>query len=133
MTSGGTQTRTQSGDLGRESYGYGFRLPMILVSLYARENDIYSGLNLGVDSLLAHEEHTFGLGCLTPRDCNANLPTGSFNFSAPSRAPMLFSTNWENWSCPMTLESARAYRALPPSTPFPYALNTTSDPDTNQD
>jgi phospholipase C len=116
-----------------DGYGYGFRVPMILISPYARENYIYGGLNLSFDSLLAYEESTFGLGCLTARDCNANLPTAMFNFSAPPRAPMLFSTDWKDWSYPMPLENASASWKLGPFTPSAYALNTTYNPLTEQD
>jgi phospholipase C len=116
-----------------DGYGYGFRVPMMLVSPYARENFIYGGENLSFDSLLAYEESTFGLGCLTVRDCTANLPTAMFNFSAPPRTPMLFSTNWTKWSYPMPLENATASWRLGPFAPSPYALSTTYNPLTEQD
>lgn len=116
-----------------DGYGYGFRVPMILVSPYARENFISSKFDLSFDSLLRYEELTFGLGCLTPRDCDASLPTNMLNITAPPRAPMLFSTNWKSWVYPMPLEAQTAPWTPLSFTPSPYALNTTFNPDTDQD
>ncbi len=116
-----------------DGYGYGFRVPMILVSPYAKENFIYGKENLSFDSLLAFEEKTFGIPCLTDRDCYANLPMSMFDFSAPPRAPIVFSTNWKDWSYPMPLETAAAGWVPTPFTPSAYALNTTYNPATEQD
>jgi phospholipase C len=116
-----------------DGYGYGFRVPMILVSPYAKENFIYGRENLSFDSLLHYEEVSFGLGCLTARDCDADLPTAMFNFAAAPRAPILFSTVFTKWKYPMPLENDTASWTVPPFTPSPYALNTTYNPLTEID
>jgi phospholipase C len=116
-----------------DHYGYGFRVPMILVSPYARENYIENE-NLSFDSLLSFEENQFGLGCLTSRDCNANLPLGMFNFSMPPRPPMMFSTSWTHWKYPMPLQSQSApWQPVGGFTPSAYALDTSFDGATEQD
>jgi phospholipase C len=91
-----------------------FRAPIIVISPYARENEI-SHQFLTFFSLLHFDEWQFGLGCLTALDCNAPLPFSFFNFNQTARTPMFFPTNWLNASYPMPLQSPLVPSVLCPS------------------
>lgn len=71
-----------------DGLGLGFRVPLIVVSPYAREG--YVNANLGYfDSILKFIEWRFGLSTLDPRNANAPLPLQYFDFNATPRAPLL--------------------------------------------
>ena len=53
-------------------YGYGPRVPMIVVSPFAKRGYVSHTL-YSSDSILAQIESTFGVPCLGFQDCNANL------------------------------------------------------------
>jgi phospholipase C len=85
----------------------GFRVPMILVSPYARKNYVSDSFGY-FESLLHLMEWRFQLGCITALDCTAPLPLSMFNFHQPPRPPLLFPTNFTAMHYPMSLRSARA-------------------------
>jgi phospholipase C len=87
----------------------GFRVPLLIVGPYVRPGYISS--NFGYfESILHLMEWRFGLGCLTPLDCNAPLPLDSFNFAGPPRAPTLFPTNISSAAYPLPA----SYTSPPP-------------------
>jgi phospholipase C len=49
-------------------FGYGFRVPLIVISPYAKPGYI-SHVEASFDSINAYIEHLFNTGCLTQRDC----------------------------------------------------------------
>jgi phospholipase C len=98
----------------------GFRVPMIVVSPYAKLN--YVSHTFGYfESILHLMEWRFHLGCLSPVDCGAPLPFDYFDFNQKPRAPILFSTNASNWSYPMPLQSPAAALPGPAGTYSPPA------------
>lgn len=88
-----------------DGLGWSFRVPLIVISPYARENAVVHQSG-DFASLLHFVEWRFSLGCITARDCNATLPLGYFDFNQTARGPMSFPTNWENAVYPMALQRA---------------------------
>jgi phospholipase C len=77
------------------SAGFGFRVPLLVVSPYAREN--YISHSFGTfTSILAFIEYQFGLGCVGPatEDCTATVPLDYFNFTQSPRAPIVFADTY---------------------------------------
>ena len=70
--------------------GLGIRVPMVIVSPYARPGFTDSN-TASFASLLAFTEHTFGLVPLTSKDANAYDYSASFNFAQRPRAPIVLS------------------------------------------
>jgi phospholipase C len=81
----------------------GFRVPLLVISPYAKEDYIGSQFSY-FESILHLMEWRFGLGCLQPTDCSAPLPLGFFDFGAAPRAPMMFPTTTALASYPMPLQ-----------------------------
>lgn len=71
-----------------DSHGYGFRVPALLVSPYARRGHVDSTV-LDFTSYLKFIEHNWGLEPLAERDANANDLLSAFDFDAPPRPPVL--------------------------------------------
>ena len=69
-----------------DEYGYGFRVPALLISAYARRGYIDS-TTLDYASILKFIEDNFGLAPLATRDAQANSFIGAFDFSQPPRPP----------------------------------------------
>jgi phospholipase C len=70
-----------------DAHGYGFRVPALLVSAYARTGYI-DHTQLDFTSILKFIEENWGVAPLTQRDANANSFVGAFDFSKPARAPL---------------------------------------------
>ena len=68
--------------------GMGIRVPMVIVSPYAKASYTESTVASSYDSILAFTERVFGLQALTSRDANAYDYFGSFNFSQQPRPPV---------------------------------------------
>ncbi|MGA8574091.1 MAG: alkaline phosphatase family protein [Candidatus Cybelea sp.] len=66
------------------SYEVGMRVPMIVVSPYAKKGYV-SHVNYEFGSILKFIEETFGLGSLGTTDARANDLADCFNFTAPAR------------------------------------------------
>jgi phospholipase C len=75
--------------------GYGFRVPALLVSPYARQGHIES-TQLDFTSILRFIEDNFDLEPLTARDAAANSIASAFDFSQPPRAPSFVSSQRGN-------------------------------------
>lgn len=69
----------------------GFRVPLLVVSPWAREGYVDNNTSY-FESLLRLAEDTFNLGCMTAMDCNAPSIYDYFNFSGAPRAPIYFPT-----------------------------------------
>jgi phospholipase C len=86
------------------NWGYGFRVPLIVISPYAKENQIVHDFG-SFDSILQFMEWRWGLGCLNALDCNSSRLGTFFDFHQAPRAPIYFSTSMRNTRYPMLLQS----------------------------
>ncbi len=67
-----------------DAYGYGFRVPALLVSPYAKQGFVDS-TTLDYTSVLAFIENNWGVEPLASRDAAANDLSNAFDFSSPAR------------------------------------------------
>jgi phospholipase C len=63
-----------------DATGYGLRVPLIIVSPFAKRGYLFHGES-DFASLPRFIEQVFGLGAMGPRDASAGNLTGAFNFS----------------------------------------------------
>ncbi len=75
-----------------DRYGYGFRVPALLVSPYARHGAI-DHTTLDFTSILRFIEDNWHLAPLARRDASANSIASAFDFSAPPRAAEIVPTS----------------------------------------
>ncbi len=68
-----------------DASGYGFRVPVLLISPYAKQGYI-DHTQLDFTSILKFLEENYQLQPLAERDANANSLSGAFDFSQPPRA-----------------------------------------------
>ncbi|HEY7345854.1 MAG TPA: alkaline phosphatase family protein [Gaiella sp.] len=73
-----------------DRYGYGFRVPALLVSPYARRGHVDSTV-LDFTSILKFVEYNWGLAPLAARDAKANNLLTAFDFRKPPRPPRFLS------------------------------------------
>lgn len=73
-----------------DDYGYGFRVPALLVSAYARRGYVDS-TELDYTSILKFIEENWGLEPLAERDAKANSMANAFDFSQTPSEPALVS------------------------------------------
>lgn len=73
-----------------DKYGYGFRVPAMLVSAYARQGYI-DHTQLDHTSLLKFIESNWDIEPLAQRDAQANNLTSAFDFSSAPRDPVFIS------------------------------------------
>lgn len=71
-----------------DEYGYGFRVPAIVISPYSRSGVVVH-TTYDMTSPLALLEKTFGLSPLTNRDAQANAMLDCFNFSQKPLPPLV--------------------------------------------
>jgi phospholipase C len=76
-----------------DKYGYGFRVPALLVSPYARRGYIDS-TQLDHTSILKFIEDNWGVRPLAERDAKANNIISGLDFSQPPRDPVFVSSVW---------------------------------------
>jgi len=81
-------------------YGLGPRVPLLIISPYAKPNYI-SHTQYEFASVLKFIEDRFGLPPLTSRDANANDTTDSFNFSQTPLSPLILNQR----TCPINAAS----------------------------
>lgn len=67
---------------------YGFRVPTLIISPYAKKGHIDSTI-YDVTSILKFIEYNYGLSALSKRDASANNILSSFDFSQPPTKPIL--------------------------------------------
>lgn len=75
-----------------DQYGYGFRVPALLVSPYARKDYVGSETS-DLTSVLAFIESNWGLRPLASRDKRANDLMEAFDFTQRPREPVLLTTD----------------------------------------
>jgi len=92
-----------------DEYGLGLRVPLIIISPYARKGAGGSGMishtQYEFSSVLKFIEEDFGVPPLTTRDANANDTTDSFNFIQVPRAPLILTPR----SCPLASQTWEAF------------------------
>ena len=71
-----------------DKYGYGIRVPGLVISPYARKGYIDKSV-YSFESWLRILEERFGLAPMTARDTNAADMTGAFDFQQQPRAPLI--------------------------------------------
>lgn len=77
-----------------DKYGYGFRVPTLLVSPYAKRGYVDS-TTLDATSILKFIEQNYGLEPLAERDAHANSIAGAFDFTKPPREAKFISFSRE--------------------------------------
>ncbi|HUO24574.1 MAG TPA: alkaline phosphatase family protein [Candidatus Aquilonibacter sp.] len=82
-------------------YGFGPRVPMLIISPYAIPGYI-SHTQYEFSSVLKFAEETFGLAPLTQRDADANDMQDSFDYSQAPNPPLILTPR----SCPVTSTSS---------------------------
>jgi phospholipase C len=75
-----------------DQYGYGFRVPALLVSAYARQGQVNS-TTLDYTSVLKFIETNWGLQPLAARDAAATSIASAFDFTKPPRPPAFLSAS----------------------------------------
>lgn len=71
-----------------DQYGLGPRVPLIIISPYAKQGYV-SHTQYEFSSILKFIEELYGLPPLTQRDANANDTTDSFDFTQSPRSPLI--------------------------------------------
>jgi len=71
-----------------DTYGFGFRVPTIVISPYSQRGVIVH-TTYDFTSLLKLVETAFGLGSLTRRDASANNMLDCFNFNQTPLPPLI--------------------------------------------
>jgi phospholipase C len=84
-----------------DQFGLGARVPMLIVSPYARPGYV-SHTQYEPSSVLKFVEERFGLPALASRDAAANDTLDSFNFSQTPLSPLILSSR----NCPITSAAA---------------------------
>jgi phospholipase C len=69
-----------------DDFGFGFRVPMLVISPYAKEGKVSHELG-EFSSVLRFIEDNWGLSTLTPRDRHATPMHSAFDFTQPPRPP----------------------------------------------
>jgi phospholipase C len=75
-----------------DTYGYGFRVPALLVSAYARQGQVNS-TTLDYTSVMKFIETNWGLPPLAARDAAATSIASAFDFTRPPRPPAFLSAS----------------------------------------
>ncbi len=86
-----------------DGYGYGMRVPCLIISPYARQGFVDHTL-ADHTSILSFIEARFGLKPLTTRDANANNLMEAFDFSQSPRPPLVLPGPYLPGVYPLTLQ-----------------------------
>ncbi len=100
-------------------YGLGPRVPMIIISPYAKHGYISHTLYT-FDSVMKFIEERFNLAPLTDRDANANDMLDSFNFTQTPQKPFLLKTR----PCPLLAARSLRFGNIPVGTAGPADIVT---------
>ncbi len=93
-----------------DEHGYGFRVPSLLVSPYARRG-VVDSTTLDFTSILRFIEDNWGVPSLSTRDAQANSIASGFDFAAAPRTAVVIPFNRVNASSPSAPERAVIYVA----------------------
>jgi phospholipase C len=86
-----------------DAEGFGFRVPALVISAYAKENYV-DDTQYSFESILKFIEWRFGLPPLTARDARANNMLAAFDFRQAPRAPIVFPARSQPNAYPMPLQ-----------------------------
>jgi hypothetical protein len=95
-------------------YGFGPRVPMLIISPYAKPGHISHTL-YEFSSVLKYAEETFGLAPLTERDAKANDMQDSFDYSQNPNPPLILTQR----SCPVASTTEVTFGSVPVRVPSP--------------
>lgn len=107
-----------------DQYGYGFRVPCLIISPYARQG-LVDNTQSDFTSILKFIETVYSLQPLTARDAAANDLTEAFNFSQAPRAHLLLPGPFIPYHYPLTFPNGTVFTGRP-STPRGGITTTTS-------
>jgi phospholipase C len=99
-----------------DQYGYGFRVPLLVISPYAKQGYV-DNTQGDFTSILKFIETDFGLPSLAPRDANANDLYGAFDFSQTPRAPLVLPGPFVANHYPLTYPNGTVFGPLPQGLP----------------
>ncbi len=110
-----------------DSLGLSFRVPLLVVSPYTPVGYVSHSAE-SFESLLGFIEWRFSLGCLTVRDCNAQIPLEYFDLNMTARAAVIFPTSPSMATYPMSVAQSPAGVPMgwPPATYTNSTFNYTS-------
>jgi phospholipase C len=91
-----------------DEFGYGFRVPAMLISPYARQGFVDSTV-LDHTSILKFIEDNWSLEPLAARDANANSIVGAFNFEQLPREPAIISMSRTPMAVPVVPDRGIIY------------------------
>jgi phospholipase C len=98
-----------------DAYGYGFRVPCLIISPYARQGFIDHTV-ADHTSVLKFIESVFGLPSLAPRDSTANNLFEAFDFSQAPRSPLVLPGKYVANEYPLTVDTTTvSTTAKPPA------------------
>jgi len=80
-----------------DGYGLGFRVPLLVISPFAKQGYI-DHVQYEFSSMLRFAENQLGLAPLTKRDSSANDMTNAFDFSQSPRPPLVLTQRTCNLS-----------------------------------
>lgn len=96
-----------------DGLGLGPRVPMLIISPYAKKGSTGSGLishtQYEFSSVLKFIEEDFGLSPLSTRDADANDTTDSFDFTQSPRAPQILTAR----TCPLASQLTETFGGQP--------------------
>ncbi len=87
-----------------DQYGYGIRVPGLVISPYARENFV-DNQTYSFESWLRIVEERYGVQTMTARDTNASDMLADFNFNQQPRAPLILSPTTAGSPYPQPLQT----------------------------
>ena len=87
-----------------DQYGYGIRVPGLVISPYARQNYI-DHTTYSFDSWLKLIEEHFGIPNMTQRELVASYMLSSFDFTQEPRAPVILSPTLDGSPYPQPLQT----------------------------
>ncbi len=87
-----------------DEYGFGIRVPSLMISPYAKENYVDHN-TYSFDSWLKLVEERFGVAPMTARDKEADDMINSFDFTQKPRQPILLTPTTQGSSYPQPLQT----------------------------
>jgi phospholipase C len=91
-----------------DEFGYGFRVPAMLISPYAKQGYVDSTV-LDHTSILKFIEDNWGIAPLHERDANANNILGAFDFNQVAREPAIISMSRTPMAVPVVPDRGVIY------------------------
>ena len=99
-----------------DGYGYGFRVPLLVISPYAKQGYV-DGTQGDFTSILKFIETTFHIPTLSTRDAAAGNILGAFDFSQRPRAPLVLPGSFLPNHYPLTYRNGSVLAPVPRGQP----------------